>query len=38
MKFTKNQSIMILAGVFFWVIVMLMCYGLGYLTHEVAHF
>lgn len=38
MKFTKNQSIVILAGVIFWVIMMLVCYGAGYITHEVAHF
>jgi len=37
MKFTKNQAIVILAGVIIWFILMVSCYGLGYLVHEYGH-
>jgi hypothetical protein len=38
MKFTKNQAIVILAGVVLWFITMIACYATGLVAHEVAHF
>ena len=38
MKLTKNQSLVLLAGVIVWFFVMIICYGTGYLTHQFGHF
>ena len=32
-KFTRNQSIVILAGLVIWILLMFACYGLGYAAH-----
>jgi hypothetical protein len=37
MKFTRNQAILIVAGVVFWFIMMVSCYGLGLLAHQIGH-
>lgn len=37
MKFTRNQAIMVVAGVVVWFISMMMCYGVGVIAHNIGH-
>ncbi len=37
MKFTRNQAIMIFAGVLLWFISMAVCYGVGVIIHNIGH-
>ena len=37
MKFTKNQSIVILVAAISWLLMAMSCYGTGVVAHKVAH-